>query len=342
MTWKIEPASRCFDAAQGDWDRLNQTLYRGNPFYDGKFVSGLLRHFGKGDEYLCTHRDGGQVDAMLLVRRGRLGGYGLFAPSQAQILPVFGHRLELIQDLLPRLPAVALTLDLINQDPDYSNFARLPDSGRLRNQDEALTIAIEVSGGFDQYWQQRSKNLRSNIRRYLNRAAGAGMPLRMESFTRPEDMPQAVARYAKLESAGWKSKTGTQISVDNAQGRFYAEVMRGFAENGRATVYELYLGERLAASRLCVSSAEMMIILKTTYDEELSDYAVGRLLLYRILEQVFATRSVPRIEFYTNATTDQIAWSTHQRTIRHVTLYRYGWLGALHRRLLARRAPANP
>ena len=67
-------------------------------------------------------------------------------------------------------------------------------------------------------------------------------------------MPGAVDRYGALESRGWKGAQGTAVRHDNEQGRFYDAVMSNFARDGCAHVYELYLGEQLAASRLLVSN----------------------------------------------------------------------------------------
>lgn len=66
----------------------------------------------------------------------------------------------------------------------------------------------------------------------------------------------------------------------------------------------------------------MLLMLKTTYDETLKELAVGRVLLYKLLEQEFSQQQIRRIEFYTNATPDQLEWATESRVIEHVTMYR--------------------
>ena len=48
------------------------------------------------------------------------------------------------------------------------------------------------------------------------------------------DLTTAVERYAALESRGWKGLEGTAVGSDNVQGRFYDEVLRGFAGSGGA------------------------------------------------------------------------------------------------------------
>ncbi|WP_172452622.1 GNAT family N-acetyltransferase [Chromatium okenii] len=130
----------------------------------------------------------------------------------------------------------------------------------------------------------------------------------------------------ELESQGWKGLQGTSIHANNIQGAFYAQLMKEFAVSGNASVYELYFNDTLVASRLCIFNSEMLIILKTTYAEEFSEYAPGRLLLYAVIEREFAQKRVKKIEFYTNANQDQISWSTEQRYIQHITLFRHSLL----------------
>ena len=67
---------------------------------------------------------------------------------------------------------------------------------------------------------------------------------------------------------------------------------------------------------------EHLVILKTTYDERLSKYAPGRVLLKRLLEQHSSACPTGNVEFYTNATRDQLSWATDSRAIRHIRLFR--------------------
>ena len=87
----------------------------------------------------------------------------------------------------------------------------------------------------------------------------------------------------------------------------------------------------LFRSRLCIKNKSMMIILKTTYDEDKSRFAPGRILLYLVLEREFNLRRIKTIEFYTNATEDQVAWSTGQRSISNVLIFRNSFILSVYR-----------
>jgi len=304
-----------------EWDRLNVRLTGGHPMFDSRFVERLLQHFGQGDEVLVR---GSAVDGtptlMSIVRRERPGIWSSFLPSQTQVGPHLAEAPVIPSEFFRCLPALAGQFNLLAQDPWFSPAQDSIAQPRT-SQHHALTMGIDLRGGFEEYWQSRSKKLASNLRRYRSRLAQAGLETRLVVVRHPDEMAGAVARYGQLESAGWKAQQGTAISADNAQGAFYRDLLEAFAESGNAAVYELWTGDRLAASRLTIDNGKMLIMLKTTFDESLSEFAVGRLLLEDVIREAFRTLPGGRVEFYTHATVDQLAWATDSRYIDHHTIF---------------------
>lgn len=331
MSWTIERLEGDgLGAFADEWDALNRRLLAGHPFADTRFVAPLLRHFGRGKERLLVHRNGGGVDGMLLLERRPRGAWRPFLPSQLQAAPVLLPDRSSIDAIFRALPGLCLSVEFHRQDPRYCVDGLLEPGRRVRVEPHATTMEVALDGTFEAYWNERSKNLVKNVRRYQRRVETEGGGSRFVVLERPGDMREAVTRYGLLESAGWKKAAGTAVHIDNPQGRFYAEVLEQFAATGHGRVYELWLADRLAASRLVISGAGMHIILKTSYDESLSQFAPGRLLLHALLERAFAERSQRAVEFYTDATQDQLAWATASRTISHMVYFRHGWIAAVH------------
>lgn len=328
-SWELKPAKPAFPAFAAEWDRLNAALYANHPMFDSRFVGSLLEHFGQGDELLCIHRSGTTCDGALILRPLSLGRWTLFLPSQAQAGAVMLKDAALLETLLPALPGYAWSLDLLSIDPLYS-----PDWSHLQLprivMPHANTMAVDTHGGFDAYWKTRPKNLIHNIRRYRRRAEETVGPLHVVSFTEPAEVIDALTRYGQIESAGWKGREGTAITPDNAQGRFYADLLARFAASGQSFVMELRAGERLLASRLFIRNRQMWICLKTTYDEAHSAFAPGRLLLHAMIEHACAEMPAGAVEFYTNANRDQAEWATHLRPIPHHQILRNDLFGGLY------------
>lgn len=323
MPWEIHSATTAFAQYREDWDALNHALFGDHPYFDSRFIEPLLKQFGTGREKLCIHRSAARADGMLLLTPCWPGRWCLFVPSQAQISPILISDPALLDELMQNLPGCAWLIELLYQDPLYTlnlgeTFAR-----RQTSLDHALTIAIDVVGDFDTYWNNRPKSLIANMRKWRKRLDRDGLTSRLNILTSPESMRDGLARFGELESKGWKGRNGSAVHIDNAQGAFYLAVFRGFAVSGQATIYEYYLGDRLASSQLAIHKSGMIVLLKTTYEEAFMQYAPGRLLLHSVISHAFAEQPGVQIEFYTNASVDELAWSGRQRWIQHTMIFRY-------------------
>ena len=265
-----------------------------------------------------------------------------FRPSQAQITPILVADAALLTELLTSLPGIVWTIEFHAIDSRYTPAFSCTHAETIVS-NHANTIGIGPGLGFEAYWQQRPKNLRSNVRRYVNRLEREAGSAEFVCLAELEAMSDGVRRFGDLESAGWKSAAGTAVSMDNIQGRFYAEVLAGFAASGQAGICELSIAGQLAASRLLIGNARMQVILKTTYNEALARFAPSRLLLYHLLERELAEHPERTVEFYTSATRDQAEWATFSSSIQNVQLFRndavivaYTLLRALQRGLSGR------
>jgi CelD/BcsL family acetyltransferase involved in cellulose biosynthesis len=323
------------------WDALRQRMFSDNPMLDSRFVDALLRHFGDGAELLCIFETGGLPQAMCILRRSSPGIWSTFVPAQAQIGAVLLDRPTLVDSLVRAMPGICGQIDFLCNDPNFGDLSE-QDNRQRQSRDHALTMSISISGNFAAYWAGRPKKLIQNIGRYERRLAANSIGLKMVRTSAAEELPAALIRYAQLESNGWKGSEGTALDMEHAQGRFYLDLLRAFARSAEAAVYELWLGERLAASRLTISNRGCVTMLKTTYDESLSEYSPGRLLLHRVVEDMFSRHPDGVIEFYTDATTDQLSWATGQRWIRHVSFCRTAAVSSLLDLLRAGRLALGP
>lgn len=332
-----------------DWARLNAESFANHPLTSMEFIGPLVHYFAGPDVSLARAEGPGAERSLILLQRGKSGIWTTFSPGQAPIGPALVVNPMQIAPLLSALPGFALGIDFMCQDPMHSRLVGLEPSARREQHRHVTTTAIELAGTFDEYWSDRNKKLRGNIKRYLKRLADRGKQVRLEVRTSPTDVLAGVDRYGLLESAGWKGQAGTALHPTNKQGHFYREMARNFSANHCSRVYELYFDDHLAASRLAVTNERMIVMLKTTYDETLSDLAPGRILLHLLLEREFNLRCHSRIEFYTNANADSIAWSTTTRDIYHVSQYRSGIIRGLitgtrqwRRNLRKSRSPQGP
>jgi len=330
--WQLISTRELFADYPGHWDRLNEKINNSHPFSDRRFLFALWQHFPGRDWKVAALGPRAEPRALLLLEPYRPGLWRTWHRSQAQAAPqlLASSDLPALRTLFSTLPGTVLAIDFLCQDPCYSALLVDPGAGYRRYERHSRTASIDLSGHFDSYWQARPRGLRQTIARSFKRAEAKGTPLRLETVEEPDRIEEAVRQFGLMESRGWKGGEGTAVSPDNAQGRFYAEVFRTFAETGQAISYELYAGNEVIARQLVLTSGLMCITLKTTHDEHYRELAPGRVLDYEMLRLEFARRRFDRVELYTDADAAQLRWTTGDRWIEHVTCFRSPLVGSAY------------
>jgi len=313
----------------------------GSPLLALEFAAAALEVFGSGAELLAMHVDqAGQIDVMAILQPARRGAWTTFQPSQAPIGFWLQRDTRLqpaqLAGLLRALPGAALLLGLTQCDPML--LERPADTPALTTLDYIRTARIELTGGFDAYWDARGKNLRANLKKQRNRLRQDGVATRLQASRAEADMAAAVADYGRLESAGWKAAGGTAVAGENPQGRFYRLLLEAFARQGAASVYRYWIGERLAAMDLCIEGGGCLVVLKTAYDEALGrQFSPALLMREEACRALFDEERLASIEFYGRVMDWHLRWSDDIRTLYHLNAYRWPWLRRLH----ARSSPAT-
>jgi len=332
MSWRLLPASE-FGRHAGLWQACNDATTR-SPLLEPDFVQALLDAFGTGEEVLAIREQGGATLAMAVVAPRRRGVWATFQPSQAPV-SLWMHQpgadlQELLAGLLRALPGLPLMLGLTQRDPQLE---QRPDEGsQLNTADYIRTARVNIAGTFEDYWNARGKNLRNNLKKQRSKLQKEGIVPRLEALRAPQQMAGAIADYGKLESAGWKAGLGTAVHPDNAQGRFYTQMLEAFARRGAACVYRYWFGEQLVATDLCIEGHGCLIVLKTTYDESVPASLSPTLLMREeCVQQLFNEQRFARLEFYGKVMEWHTRWTEEIRTMYHVNLYRWPGLMQLHR-----------
>lgn len=327
--WEIKTAEQIQHADFVAWQRLVDEQHSGNLMLSALFVSQLLQMFSK-QHYLAIAYVGSDIQLMLVVQQRRTGIWELAQLSQAQSALIVGaqHCKPDLAGLCHALPGLVLRLDFFCLDP-LDHQALIDQLLPYSLEESMKNIRVNCVGTFDNYWRERSKNLRKNINRYENRLGSENKTTKFVFHTEPRAVSSAVDRYGMLESKGWKGKNGTALHPCNLQGTFYQSYLTQLAEQNQALVIEFYIDDRLAASRLCCFNSAIFIILKTSYDEELKAFAPGRLLLAEVIKYVMTDKTAAQIDFYTHATEEQIDWATDVRPMYNGSYYPYAFLKSL-------------
>ena len=333
--WKNLPATELNrDVSLRDaWNRLN-TLRCNVSFLDAEPVSNALNVFGTGNERLLVATGTAGIVAMVLAAPAGRFRWMTFQPSQMPLGAWVAEPSITPEALGASLNkgglGICLVFSFTQTDPRFAQ--RSTDSATTRGTDHIETGWVDIAGSFEDYWNARGKNLRQNMRKQRNKLETEGIKGQMRKITDPAAMAGVIERYGALESAGWKAASGTAIHPDNAQGRFYIELMSERAAKGEAIAYEYYFNDRCVAINLCVGRDKVITILKTTYDESTHPFSPAFLLLQDILEEMHAEARWSRVEFYGRMMEWHTRWTEQKRTIYHLTCYRWPFIKTLAER----------
>jgi hypothetical protein len=326
------------------WDRVAADSAADAPFLLSHFIAPLLRHFARGDEQIVAGFERGEPQVAAIVQRVRTGGWQTFQPSQLPLGAIVSKRgldaFDVYDGLLSALPGLRLSLGITQLDPLLG--ARPPEKARLHTIDYIETAWVNIAGTFEDYWDARGKNLRHNIRKQHSKLTEQRIVPRLETLTRPEDVEQVLRDYGALESVGWKASQGTAVHADNPQGRFYREMLEAYCATGQGRLYRYWFNDRVAAIDLCVASASVLVILKTTYDETYQGFSPAFLMRHAAFADLFREGKMRRIEFYGRLMDWHKRWTDESRTLYHANFYRYAWLPRLREKIARMRRPASP
>ncbi|GAB2860866.1 hypothetical protein GCM10027277_31880 [Pseudoduganella ginsengisoli] len=338
MTWTLTPATD-FAAHADRWNALN-AAGAAAPLLEADFVIPLLQHFDDGRALLATCEHGGRVVAMAVVVQQRQGVWATFQPAQqplAMWLQLPGEdAAQLRSSLLGALPGGKLILAVMQCDPVLA--ARPLDGGRVQTLDYIETSCITIHASYDDYWAGRGKNLRNNLKKQRSRLQREGIATRLEICTAPKQMAAAVADYGRLESSGWKGAEGTAVHADNAQGRFYTDMLAAFCRRGAGSAVRYWFNDRLVAMDLCIEGGGVLVVLKTAYDESVeSHYSPALLMRDESFRLLFSRPGLRVVEFYGKVLPWHRQWTDEVRTMYHINHYRWPLLRKLHQQLHAMR-----
>lgn len=318
MGWRVLPASAFCDY-QEEWDRINQEGTN-SPVLNSSFISCALDAFGADNRKLALFEAEGQIATMAVLEKRKFGVWDTYQPSQSPLgfwinqssIPLN----ELLGALCKALPGIVLKIGITQQDPDI--YPRPDTLDKISTLDYIDTAKIELTGTFEEYWAARGKNLRHNLKRQRNRLDKEQVTLSLNTITNHEFIPDAIRVYGAIESAGWKSETGTAIHTDNAQGKFYINLLQAFSKNGKSRIYQYAYNDEIVATDLCIEQGGTFVILKTTYDENIKTSSPAFLMRQDIFRQLFDDKQVKSIEFYGKVMDWHTKWSDQVRTIYHL------------------------
>ncbi|KXF79380.1 hypothetical protein ATN84_06635 [Paramesorhizobium deserti] len=112
----------------------------------------------------------------------------------------------------------------------------------------------------------------------------------------PEEIRQRFEDFLALEASGWKGKRGSAMAVDRYRAAFAREAVNRLAERDLARIHTLELDGRVIAILIVFIESGEAWTWKTAYDESLSAFSPGTLLMIEVVKNHLEDPNIARTD----------------------------------------------
>jgi CelD/BcsL family acetyltransferase involved in cellulose biosynthesis len=186
-------------------------------------------------------------------------------------------------------------------------------------------VPIPSNGSNSARVEPRSKGQRAVVRKLMREL---GTPGRLQLVRIEGADPEALQRFYKLESSGWKGREKSAILFVPEAQQFFSRIADAAGRFGYLTLYELYLDGHHVAGHFGLTYRGRYFSPKGAIDEKYAEYSPGHLITQLILQDC-AQRGISAFDFLGGAADWKMLWTSHVRERRIWFIFRRGVVGHL-------------
>ena len=177
-------------------------------------------------------------------------------------------------------------------------------------------------------------------RKWLEKQPG----FRIERATEPHEMPHALTEFLRLHDLRWRDDGGSDGITCPATEAFHREAATYLAQNNNIYLYTMFVGDNAVASFYALTHNGKMICYLTGRDPEWHSQSVGMVLIGETFRDALES-GMSEYDFLRGEEPYKSDWSTHQRTLTNIRIYRNNsrgsWLTRQERALKSARRLAR-
>lgn len=278
------------------WQQLSQQALEPNPFFSSSFVTTFNTHKAGDSLRVLLALDPSGTKALaalpiMMVRRG------LLFKLPSALAGDYGP----LGTLLVSEDASSATLNTLLEAACSLSFAKtllLPFHGtdgpvyqRLQSTLAAHNWTQQIASSEDRAFQQAGSEGQAEFDALKKRSSWKGAfknQRRLEkqgAFTfsmleDPADIEEGLEAFLQLEAAGWKGKQGSALLSREPDAAFTRELVLKQGQAGNIRIGQLKLDGKLIATNVLLREQGRIFGWKTTFDEDLSKFSPGQLLIY--------------------------------------------------------------
>ena len=280
-------------ALREDWWSLGRSLNYWTPFQTPEWLFTWWEHFGGGEMRVLAFRSDRQLVGIIPLflhdwngnKQLTLIGSGITDYLDPAISPT--DRDAVLDSLYKYLSTESewahcdwqdLTLDCpLRRLRVDSNFV-------IEIKPDQPCSTVPIKGRFAEYWDQRPRGLRRNVRRYGEKARNVSPPLFSFSVGLDSELLEALIR---LHTLRWQRQGESGMIAANRSAQFLREVTRRLSSLNMCAFFSMRLEGRVVAVILSFPYRGTLFSYLSGFDAEYEYLGLGRLLLYYALQCAF-------------------------------------------------------
>jgi CelD/BcsL family acetyltransferase involved in cellulose biosynthesis len=153
--------------------------------------------------------------------------------------------------------------------------------------------SIDLEGTFAGYLRRLSQNTRHTLRRKLRRfAESCGGELKWRAFTSAGEMREFHRMASDVSRRSWAARVGGP----GFDGSVSEVTLLQLADENLVRGYVLFQGDCPVSYQLCTGLGDVLLCVRTGYDERHGQHSPGTILLQLLIEGLFAERRYKRLD----------------------------------------------
>ena len=285
------------------WNDVVQRSDMDHPFFTFEWLSTWWKAFGKNKElFILLVKDGAEIIAIAPLMKVRMKWRGMPVSAVSLMTNEHSYRSGIIigknderigTAIVDHLQASACRCDIMKFDlipQDSLSYKILRDALELKEvayveMRSSHSPYIAITGSWDDYLKNRSRNLRSKLKLTFNQMKRQDS-LEAVQYT-SADISQAIAEVLAISRNTWKYKAGTAIASDPASTFFYASLAEKAAAKGWLSIRVLKLKGTPVAFTYNLDYGKKSYYLKTGFNEAYRNLSTGGFLIFTSIKECF-------------------------------------------------------